>query len=379
MLPLSPHDESLTLFSPLAHHVPPCVALPRAPHHARVPLSPPRLAPAVSPVSAERGGETGRRDRDRWPHPAPWLGPSLAADGRETPTHLAELGFAASLSSDPAPSASPTCICLNRCLPLALGHLNPLEAGSEGESEAVSPQVCRAESPGGGFQGCVSSCPLAVPGGALEGRGGHRAPCPSRGAQRAVPWPGQHTPAASPLARPPRCPALSPGLPQPRSSPSPQPPPSPGAQQGWAKPRGGSGLVEAQQFPPVRGQGGAGSSTQLDPGSPALRGPRGCVGSPGLLPAPLLVGGLWLPVWLSQPLALGEAFVSAALGCGVSSRRRGGLAGLGPLLPCSPPEPAVCPHSPARPWRMTACPSGAGRLPASPTAPPRTPSPSAPR
>lgn len=74
----------------------------------------------------------GRYDRDRRSHPAPWWGPSLAADGRETPTLLAELEFAASLGSDPAPCASPTRICLNCCLPLALGHLNPLEAGSEG-------------------------------------------------------------------------------------------------------------------------------------------------------------------------------------------------------------------------------------------------------
>ena len=73
----------------------------------------------------------GRCDGDCWQHPAPWWGPSLAADGRETPTLLAELKFAASLGSDPAPSASPTCICLYCCLPLALGHLNPLEAGSE--------------------------------------------------------------------------------------------------------------------------------------------------------------------------------------------------------------------------------------------------------
>lgn len=36
-----------------------------------------------------------------------------------------------------------------------------------------------------------------------------------------------------------------------------------------------------------------------------------------------------MPAWLTQPLALGEAFVSAALGCGVSLRRRRGLAGAG--------------------------------------------------
>lgn len=102
-----------------------------------------------------------------------------------------------------------------------------------------------------------------------------------------------------------------------------------GCSRAGRSPRGGSGSVGAQQFPPEQGQGGAGSSTQLDLNSPALRGLWGCVGSPGLLPAPLLVGGLWLPVWLTQPLALGEAFVSAALGCGLSLRRRRGLAGLG--------------------------------------------------
>lgn len=34
-----------------------------------------------------------------------------------------------------------------------------------------------------------------------------------------------------------------------------------------------------------------------------------------------------MPVWLTQPLALGEAFVSAVLGCGVSLRQRRGLLG----------------------------------------------------
>lgn len=36
----------------------------------------------------------------------------------------------------------------------------------------------------------------------------------------------------------------------------------------------------------------------------------GHLGSLGLLPAPPLVGGLWMPAWLTQPLALGAAFVS---------------------------------------------------------------------
>lgn len=67
-------------------------------------------------------------------------------------------------------------------------------------------------------------------------------------------------------------------------------------------------------------------------------------GSQGLLPAPLLVGGLWMPAWLTQPLALGRAFVSAA----ESVRgREGAWPGPGQLRPRSAgsAEPTLSPQS----------------------------------
>lgn len=329
-------------FCPCSHcwHITSClVRLCPGPPSMPMSLCPPPSHPSSVPPSAlSQGGEQG-------PHPAPWLGPPPAADGRETPTHLAELGFAASLSSDPAPSASPTCICFKRCLPLALGHLNPLEAGGEGESEAVSLR-------GGGFWGpALWPCQevLYWDEGGTERRAHHKG----------------HR--------------LSPGPPQPRSPPSPQSPPSPGVQQGWAKPPGWFWLGGS---PAVPSGAGSGRCRLLHPAGPQLTGSPGAVGLcgvPGAAPGPA-PGGRTLAAGVADS-AFGPrrsfCLSSAGLRTQFAAEKGPGGAGGGPLLPRSRPEPAVCPHSPARPRRMTACPSAAGRLPASPTAPLRTPSPSA--
>lgn len=81
-----------------------------------------------------------------------------------------------------------------------------------------------------------------------------------------------------------------------------------------------------------------------EPISPALRGLQSHAGSQGLLPALLLVGGLWMPVWLTQPLALGKAFVSAAESV---HGGEGAWPGLGQLCPHSPgfAEPSLSPQS----------------------------------
>jgi len=193
------------------------------------------------------------------------------------------------------------------------------------------------------------------------------------------PCPAGHTRAADHPSRPTAVPVPTPAA-APRPAPSHGSPPAPGsgAQQGWAQPWGhfGLGTVLMAVVPSGAPPAGWTLARWLSGGL------GGHAGSLGLLPAPLLVGGLWMPAWLTQSLALGEAFVSAALGCGVSLRRRRDLAGAGAApspQPGGPPEPALCPRSPAHPRRMTACPSGAGRPPVPPTAPPRTPSPSAPR
>lgn len=96
-------------------------------------------------------------------------------------------------------------------------------------------------------------------------------------------------------------------------------------QQGWVQPWDGFQLGTVARPPVPSGSPLSGQTLALL----LSGGLRGHAGSLGLLPALLLVGGLWMPAWLTQPLALGEAFVSAALGCRVSLRRRRGLAGAG--------------------------------------------------
>ena len=124
------------------------------------------------------------------------------------------------------------------------------------------------------------------------------------------------------------------------------------------------------------------SSGGPDPGSPALRGaarPRGVPGA-ALGPAP---GGRTLDAGVAdsafgprRSFCLGSTGLRSQF---AAEKRPGG--GRGSSVPATrgPPEPSLCPHSPAHPRRMTACPSRAGRPPVPWTAPPRTPSPSAPR
>lgn len=98
---------------------------------------------------------------------------------------------------------------------------------------------------------------------------------------------------------------------------------------------------------------GMGASLAVPSGAPCMHqspslllsgGLQSHAGSQGLLPALLLVGGLWMPAWLTQPLALGKAFVSAA-----ESVRggEGAWPGLGQLRPHSPgfAEPSLSPQS----------------------------------
>lgn len=166
----------------------------------------------------------------------------------------------------------------------------------------------------------------------------------------------------------------------PRPSPSRGSPPAPGsgAQQGWMQPWGHFQLGTAVR-PAVPSGAPLG---RLHPGLLALRGaakPRGVPGA-ALGPAP---GGRTLDAGVADS-AFGPRRSFCLSSAGLRSQfaaEKGPGGGRGSSVPAAwgPPEPTLCPYSPAHPRRMTACPSGAGRPPVPLTAPPRTPSPSAPR
>lgn len=224
----------------------------------------------------------------------------------------------------------------------------------------------------------VSSRPPPVPRDALEGRGGggtescaHR-----RAVPLAVPR-GTRTCLSMALPACPR-PPLPASASRPSSSHGSPPALGSGAQQGWAQPMG---PFSAWHGGEASGSLGC-SSGRPDPGSPAVWGAARPCGVPGAAPSPT-PGGRTLDAGVADS-AFGPRRSFCLGNAGLRSQfaaAKGPGGGRGSSVPAAwgPPEPALCPHSPAHPWRMTVCPSGAGRPPVPRTAPLRTPSPSAPR
>lgn len=180
---------------------------------------------------------------------------------------------------------------------------------------------------GGGSHWCVPSRPPPVPRDALEGLGDTESCACRRAMPLAMPrgtclccgspaWLCRCLPVPVPPSPQPHTPLPAMAALQPRTL-------------GHSRARNSHGAI----FSLARWQGWCFPRVLLQLAGPWLTCPLGeCEarwGSLGLLPSPLLVGGPWMPAWLTQPLALGEAFVSAALGCRVSLRQRRGLLGAG--------------------------------------------------
>uniref|UniRef100_A0A803W0X7 Uncharacterized protein n=1 Tax=Ficedula albicollis TaxID=59894 RepID=A0A803W0X7_FICAL len=130
-------------------------------------------------------------------------------------------------------------------------------------------------------------------------------------------------------------------VPVPHPSPSHGSPPAlgSGAQQSWEHLWSHLGLGMGASL-------GVPSGAPCIPQTPSLLlsgGLQSHAGSQGLLPALLRVGGLWMPAWLTQPLALGRAFVSAQSARGAAGKGPGVGAAPSPQPGCA--EPTVSPQS----------------------------------